>query len=312
MCHYLISLTVGHSLYGGNRDYYWCQLKIKFPFWQQRLDELKELEVSFPTNAVILMPDDAPTLPVTSGAWWEWQGRNVERFLTSSFQRTAPVIEKGTLPPSGDLCEHWAGASPCSHFVLNEFISIASKASSWLGFCVLLLTELQEGLCTVSAVLTGICPFDYLWPVCVSVSVMCVLLSWSNWLHIKRNRISCLLFSRSFLHGGLNTVHDFTCFPRPDQLTSRSPSRPPHLKGAVCRLRPGMWFDVVNWTWRPEEAAHCKKCPSEQVVLIKILQKVQFFSVERRLVLINCIFLRHITVKTVSASSVAMSRLHWL
>lgn len=86
------------------------------------------------------------------------------------------------------------------------------------------------------------------------------------------------------------------------QMSWLSPSRPPHLccnkqhrpapkhsicwscwfftarlKGAMCRMKAVMWFDDVNWTWKLEEAAHCKNCPSEQDVFINMLQKVPFF-----------------------------------
>lgn len=56
---------------------------------------------------------------------------------------------------------------------------------------------------------------------------------------------------------------------------------PARLKGAVCRMSVGMWFDDVNWTWKLEEAAHCKKMSIWTSRFYKYFTKSPIFSVLR-------------------------------
>lgn len=114
----------------------------------------------------------------------QWQARRKWVVLSSFSQQRAPPINKGILPPRGEMCLQWVVfffSLLCSHFVVNGFITNISKARHLLGFYVLLLTELQ-GVC-ISAVIASFAAFCPPWlPLAQVCECFCdvyvVLLQW--------------------------------------------------------------------------------------------------------------------------------------
>lgn len=139
---------------------------------QQCLDELKKLDVLIWTNVPILMPNVKPVLTV-SAAWWEWWVRN-KWFCPIPPRREHQQWRR----------EHYHLEENCVNtemflflaailLWMNSSLMCQEPDTNLVFVCCYWQTSGWQGV-SVSAFLTAFCPFDCLWNVFMSVSMMCV------------------------------------------------------------------------------------------------------------------------------------------